>query len=78
VFLTTFRRQGKYVLASIGDLVHFPVSVLVFRIGCFRKCIFGIPRNTELTLFRVIPRNFVLFNTVEFRIGSYGIPYTFK
>ncbi len=43
-------------------------------VGCFRKCHFGIPRNTEfyteLVLFRVIPRNFLLFNSAEFRIGS--------
>ncbi len=40
-------------------------------LGCFRKCHFGIPRNTEfyteLVLFRVIPRNFLLFNSAEFR-----------
>jgi hypothetical protein len=49
-------------------------------VGCFRKYLFGIPRNTEfsteLTLFRVIPRNsaeFLLFNTAKFR----GIPYKF-
>ncbi len=47
------------------------------EIGCFRKCHFGIPRNTEfyteLVLFRVIPQNFLLFNSAEFR----GIPYRF-
>jgi hypothetical protein len=41
-------------------------------LGCFRKYLFGIPRNTEfyteLTLFRVIPRNFLLFNTAKFRV----------
>ncbi len=39
------------------------------------KCLFGIPRNTEcyteLTLIRIIPRNFLLYNTAKFRIGSY-------
>jgi hypothetical protein len=46
-------------------------------LGCFRKCHFGIPRNTEfyteLVLFLVIPRNFLLFNSTEFR----GIPCRF-
>ncbi len=41
------------------------------RLGCFRKCHFGIPRNTEfyteLVLFRVIPRNSAKFFTVQFR-----------
>ncbi len=49
----------------------------MFGLGCFRKCHFGIPRNTEfyteLVLFRVILRNFLLFNSAELR----GIPYRF-
>jgi hypothetical protein len=50
-------------------------------VGCFRKCLFVIPLNTEfyteLTLFRVIPRNFAEFltaiprNSADFRIGLY-------
>jgi hypothetical protein len=49
------------------------VPMDVLAVGCFRKCHFGIPRNTEfyteLVLFRVILRNFLLFNSTEFRIG---------
>jgi hypothetical protein len=49
---------------------HYVRNDMGPRLGCFRKCHFGIPRNTEfyteLVLFRVIPRNFLLFNSAEF------------
>ncbi len=48
-----------------------------FELGCFRKCHFGIPRNTEfyteLVLFHVILRNSTKLFTVQFC----GIPYRF-
>ncbi len=50
------------------------------KVGCFRKCYFGIPRNkefcTELVLFRVIPRNFLLFYSAEFRGTPNRFVYT--
>jgi hypothetical protein len=61
------REPVKVAESRRGDRMQFSV-------GCFRKCYFGIPRNTEfyteLVLFRVIPRNFLRFNSAEFR----GIP----
>ncbi len=58
--------NGKYLRGqyqTTGPPVH--------GLGCFRKCLFGIPRNTEfyaeLTLFRVIPRNSAKFFTVQYR-----------
>jgi hypothetical protein len=56
------------------------------KVGCFWKYLLGILRNTEfyteLTLFRVIPRNSAEFFTVQYREiprnSVYGIPYAFK
>ncbi len=59
---------------SSASLVFYYSSL---QLGCFRKCQFGIPRNTEfyteLVLFRVIPRNSAKFVIVQFR----GIPCRF-
>jgi hypothetical protein len=74
--------QFVYCTALIAAIGMYIVSIAAIDIGlgCFRKCHFGIPRNTEfyteLVLFRVIPRNsakFLLFNSAEFG----GIPCRF-
>jgi hypothetical protein len=58
------------------NMMHVLVGIFRFKaerwtLGCFRKCHFGIPQNTEfyteLVLFHVIPRNSAKFFTVQFR-----------
>ncbi len=54
--------------ANIRSKKNAEVGMLL---RCFRKCLFGILQNTEfyteLTLFRVIPRNILVFSTAKFR-----------
>jgi hypothetical protein len=62
-------KNGGKLANFVGDPKRSGVSFRDLEgVGCFRKCHFRIPRNTEfyteLVLFRVIPRNFLLFNSV--------------
>ncbi len=85
VYFTRYKRStGDLVTQSLYYLAYsssvcFPLGLYMYgcELGCFRKCIVGIPRNTELytelTFFHVIPCNSAKFFTVQYR----GIPYRF-
>jgi hypothetical protein len=65
------RRPRPCLHALLAFVVHAHAVHETREVGCFRKCLFGVPQNTEFytefTLFRVFPYRFV--NT-EFRIPS--------
>ncbi len=74
-------------LDPLLPLIHDdPISLRVHALLLPLQCLFGIPRNMEMTLFRVLLCYSAKFFTVQYReiprntilVRIYGISYTFK
>jgi hypothetical protein len=69
--------ENLYLASQCDARICIRLHYLIY-VGCFRKCLFGIPRNTELytelTLFRLVPHNFLLY-TAKFRGFTYRLVY---